>query len=77
MTPAYAASLKLKVRPTNIAAQKIDDSIFQMFGMVFASFQVKDKLRKVWFFQETFLVFYISVIVVLGMLFLILKNADI
>ena len=45
--------------------------------MVLTSFQVKDKLGKTWFFQETFLLVDISVAVVLGMLFLTLSNADI
>lgn len=47
MTPAYAANLGLKVWSTNVRAQKIDDSIFKTFGMVLASFQIKDKLRRV------------------------------
>lgn len=38
MTLAYAAKLSLKVQPTNFEAQKIDDSIFEIFGMVLASF---------------------------------------
>ena len=45
--------------------------------MVLASFQVEDKLGKIRFFQETFLLADISTEVVLGMLFLTLSNADI
>ena len=45
--------------------------------MVLASFQVEDKLRKIQFFQEIFLLVNISAEVVLGMLFLILSNSDI
>ena len=50
MTPGYASKLGLKVRPTNVGAQKIDGSTFEMFGMVLASFQVEDTLGRAWFF---------------------------
>lgn len=38
MTSAYALKLSLKIRQTNVGAQKIDDSIVKMFRMVLASF---------------------------------------
>lgn len=47
MTPAYIAKLDLKIRLTNIKTQKIDNSILKTFEIVFANFQVKDKLEKV------------------------------
>ena len=47
------------------------------FGMVLASFQVDDKLGKIWFFQETFLLADISVEVVPGIFFLTFSNADV
>ena len=50
MTLAYAKQLGLQVRKTDIEAQKIDDSLLRTFRMVIASFQVKDKLGRVWFF---------------------------
>ena len=77
MTSGYVLKLGLKVRPTNVGAQKIHASILEMFGMVLASFQVEDKLRSLRFFQETFLLADLSVEVVLGMLFLTLSNANI
>ena len=77
MTPGYASKLGLKVRPTDVGAQKIDDSILETFEIVLASFQVKDKLRKPRFFQETFLLIDLNVKVVLGMPFLTLSNANI
>lgn len=46
MTPVYASKLGLKVLPTNIRAQKIDNSIVKTFGMVSASFYIDDKFRK-------------------------------
>ena len=42
MTSAYTAKLSLKVRKTNIGAQKIDGSTLETFGMVLADFQVED-----------------------------------
>ena len=77
MSPAYALKLDLKVHHTNIRAQKIDGSTLKIFGMVLASFQMEDKLRKVRFFQETFLLADISAEIVLGMPFLTLSNADV
>lgn len=77
MMPAFALKLGLKVRPTNFGAQKIDGSIFKTFEIVLASFQVKDKLGKARFFQETFLLADISVEVGLEMPFFTLSNTDI
>ena len=50
MIPAYVSRLGLQARYTNVRAQKIDDSTLQTFGMVLASFQIKDKLRRAQFF---------------------------
>ena len=77
MTPAYALKLGLRVRRTDVGAQKIDSSTFKIFGIVLASFQVEDKLGRARFFQKTFRLANISVEVVLGMPFLTLSNADI
>ena len=77
MTPAYASRLDLWVYHTNIRAQTIDGSTLETFEMVLASFQVKDKLGRTRFFQETFLLADISMEVVLGMPFLTLSNADV
>ena len=77
MTPGYASKLSLKIRPTDVGAQKIDGSTLETSRMVLASFQVEDKLGRARYFQETFLLADISVEVVLGMPFLTLRNADI
>ena len=50
MTPAFASRLGLKTCHTDVRAQKIDGSILQTFGMVLASFQVKDKFGWARFF---------------------------
>ena len=77
MTPAYAKQLGLQIQRTDVGAQKIDGSLLRIFGMVIAGFQVEDKLGRVRFFQELFLLAEISMEVVLGMPFLTLNNADI
>ena len=38
MSPAYAKRLSLKIRKTNVRAQKIDDSVLETFGMVITDF---------------------------------------
>ena len=75
MTPAYAAQLDLKVRRTNVNAQKIDGSLQATYGIVIAAFQVFDMLGRSWFFQKTFLLANISMEVVLGIPFLTFSNA--
>ena len=77
MTLAYASKLGFKFYHINVGAQKIKGSILETFGMVLVNFQVEDKLGRVRFFQETFLLADISVKVVLGMPFLTFSNANI
>ena len=47
MNPAYAKKLGLRVRQTDVGAQKIDGSHLDTFGMVIAGFSLQDKLGKV------------------------------
>ena len=77
MTPAYAKQLGFQVRKTDVGAQKIEGSLLRTFGMVIAGFQVEDKLGKIRFFQESFLLAKISIEVVLKMSFLTLSNTNI
>ena len=46
ITPAYAAKLSVKIRKTDIGAQKIDGSTLNIFEIVLASFQVEDQLER-------------------------------
>ena len=46
ITPAHAAHLGLKVRVTNLGAQKIDRSSLATYGIVIAVFQVVNKLGR-------------------------------
>ena len=77
MTLAYTNKLGLQNRKTNIGAQKIDGSLFEIYKMVIVTFQVIDKLGKAQFFQETFLLANTSMEMVLKIPFLILSNANI
>lgn len=77
MALVYTTNLYLKIRSTNIGAQKIDGFIFQLFGMALISFKVKNKLDQSQFFQETFLVVDIDVEVILGIFFLTFSNVNI
>ena len=77
MTPAYAAKLGLASKKTDISTQKINDSPLVTYGMVLAGFSVQNKLEKVWFFEETFLLADTSMEVILGMPFFTLLNANV
>ena len=77
MLPAYASKLGFNFHHTDVEAQKIDDSTFETFGIVQASFQIEDKLGRIRFFQEMFLLADISTEVVVSMSFLTLSNIDV
>ena len=69
--------LGLKVRVTDVGAQKIDVFSLAIYGMIIAAFRILDKLGCFRFFQKTFLLADINMEVVLGMPFLSLSNADV
>ena len=77
MTPAYTKQLGLWIQRTNVKAQKIDSSSLATYEIVIAAFQVKDKLGRARFFQETFLLANTSIEVVIEISFLTFNNADI
>ena len=77
ITLGYIFKLGLKICPINFAAQKIDSSTLKMFEIVLASFQIKNKLERARFFQETFLLTNLNIKMVLRMFLLILSNANI
>ena len=77
MHPAYATKLGLRTRKIDVGAQKINGSYLDTFGMVIVDCSVKDKLKRVQFFQKTFLLANIGLEVVMGMFFLTLSKADI
>lgn len=76
MTPAYIVKLDLTTQKTSIKAQKIHGFILETYGMASTSFSFQDNQKRVWFFEETFLLADISMEIVLGMQFLFFSNAD-
>ena len=58
MAIAYTSKLGLKFYLTNIEAQKVDSFTLQTFGMILASFQIKDiikiNLQEPGFFKKLF-----------------------
>ncbi len=77
MSQAFVHQLWLKIRKTNIWAQKIDDTTLKTSGMVVSIFFMLDKDGKESFFEESFLLANVKPDIVLRMLFLIIKNADV
>ena len=75
--PIFIRKLGLPIRTTDIGAQKIDGTMLDIFGMVVVAFSVTDKANRVRFFEETFLVANVSPEVVLEMLFLTLRSANV
>lgn len=68
MNSDYAWILRLKIRKTNIKAQKLDSSAPVILEMIIVDFQVKDKVNKPKCFQEIFLVTDIKFEAILAML---------
>lgn len=77
MTLAYTIKLGFSNRKTSVGAQKIDSLLLETYCIVSASFSLLDDLERVWFFEKTFLLVNTSMKVVLKMLFLSLRNANI
>ena len=76
MTPGFVAKIGITRRSINVSAQKNDGSPLKTYGMVSAEFSLQDSLRRVRFFEETFLLADTNMKVVLGMPFLSLNNVD-
>ena len=77
MNPDFTCKLGFKILKTNIGAQKINGSALEIFEMVIADFQVKNKANRLRFFQEIFLVANTKFEVILGMPFLKINNAHV
>lgn len=57
--------------------QKIDGFVLRTYDIVLARFLIQDRLRKIRFFKEIFLLDNTSIEIVLEMSFLALSNANI
>ncbi len=77
MSQVFASQLGLKIRKTNVGAQKIDGTTLETNGMVVSTFSVSDKDGRERFFEESFLLADVKPDVVLGMPFLTMSNADV
>ncbi len=77
MSQAFAQQLGLKIRKTNVGAQKIDSTILETYGMVVSTFSELDRDGRERFFEESFLLADVSLDIVLRMPFLTMSNADV
>ncbi len=74
---AFAQQLGLKIRKTNVGAQKIDGTTLETYGMVVSTFSVSGKDERERFFKKNFLLADVRPDIVLEMLFLTMNNADV
>lgn len=65
------------MRPINVIAQKIDDTILDIYRMVVMAFLIMDQADCIKFFKEIFLMTNVSPEIVFRILFLTLNSADI
>ncbi len=77
MSQAFVQQLGLKIRKTNVGAQKIDGTTLETYRIVVFTFLVSDKDGRERFFEESFLLADVSPDIVLGMLFLTMSNVDV
>ena len=77
MTLVYAAKLGLTPRPTNIGTQKVNSLALETYGMITVDFSVEDKLGRIRFFEETFLLANISIEVILEISLLLLSYINV
>ncbi len=77
MSQVFAQQLGLKIRKTNVGAQKIDGTILETYRMVVSTFSMLDKDGREKFFEESFLLANVSPNILLGMPFLTMSNTDV
>ncbi len=77
MSQAFIHQLDLKIRKTNVRAQKIDGTTLKTYGMIVFTFSVLDKDGRKRFFEESFILADVKPYIMLGMPFLTMSNADV
>ncbi len=77
MSQAFVYELDLKIRKTNVKAQKIDSTTLETYGMVVSTIFVSDKDSRERIFGESFLLADVKPDIMLGMSFLTMNNADV
>lgn len=73
----YAKTLSLNIRKTDVTAQKIGGTTLETLQMLIVAFPVFNKAKKVYFFEETFLLADINMNVALKILFFPFSNVDV
>ncbi len=77
MSQTFEQQLGLKIRKTNVGAQKIDGTTLETYGMILSTFSVSDKDGRERFFEKSFLLADIRPDIVLRMPFLTMSNVDV
>lgn len=77
MALTLVAKLGHFIRLTDIVMQKINVSAWKTYDMVIVEFSIHDKMKKIRFLEETFLLTNTSIEVVLQIPFLTLSNTNI
>lgn len=76
MTLRFIEDLGLSIHNTDVGTQKINGSALKIYEMATAWFFVHNKLERIWFFEEMFLLVNTSMKIVVRMLFLFFSNID-
>lgn len=77
MSQGFALQLGLKIRKTNIKAQKIDGITLETYRMVVFTFFMSNKDGRERFFKKSFLLTNIKPNIVLEMFFFTMSNANV
>ncbi len=77
MSQAFALQLGLKIQKINIRAQKIKSTTLKTYKIIISTFSILDKDGRERYFENSFLLANVKSDVVLRMLFLTIRNANI
>ena len=77
MNLAFASQLGLKIRKTNVGAQKIDGTTLETYGMVVSTFSMSDKNGTERFFEKSFPLTEVNLEIVFEIPFLTMSNANV
>lgn len=77
MSEAFTQQLSLNIHKTNISCQKIDGITLETYEIIVSTFFILAKDSREMLFEQSFLLADIKLDIILGMLFLIMSNADI
>lgn len=72
ITPSFVSNLDLSIKKLYAKAQKIDSFLLKTYEIVTVIFLIKDMLKKILFFEKTFLLATTSIEIVLEIFFLLI-----